>query len=731
VKSTSHPFTALLALALALPLAAGLHAQTPFAGGTIYREFDLGGRFFLHEVDRTERAFFERYRDLEKGLILPNFRLWYLASNAKTLVEARALNAGYADQRYTVTASRLGTWRMQYERDQTPHLFSTNGYMLGAETSRGVYSLPDPRPTTTDWNAAVGNTNFLLSSIGFRSDRDRVSFRVTPGVGWSLQARYDHVRRHGDRPIGMSFGSPGNNTREIPEPVDHVMHAIRITPAYAGRRYQLQLSYDYSAFDNETPRVLADNPLVAASTATGGAATGSTGLAPDNHAHTVTLNAGVSLPLLARVAGSYAIGWRVQDQRFEPYTINTAISVDTLNRLRALPANLDGDVRTSTLFLTGSARPVGPVSLSVRHRRYELDDRTPALTVPGRVVSDRSLSIGDMHRENYSHTRKDTGIEGRWRLTDWIAMNAAYQWQEWSRNEHTRERATATERTPSVGVSLSPLDWLNVRATWLEGRRDGSDYTAVAAAQLPELRKFDQADVDRHRLNLFAEAGPVKNVDLALTYTRGRNDYENSAYGLQQDDNDVAGADVSWTPSPRLGFTVGYLTQRWRSVQRGRFRVPPSQLDNLTYDWVARNRDRVRTTSFTLAGSPIERKLDVSVGLDIIRGRAKMLTANPTPPTGGTEAQNASATAIDLPDRTYRLTPFTAVVRYRLRESWTASVRYSEERFRSSDFRSDELMPSTGGDIFLGNDLENYYARYITVTLAFRPFVAGLRRAPY
>ena len=88
----------------------------------------------------------------------------------------------------------------------------------------------------------------------------------------------------------------------------------------------------------------------------------------------------------------------------------------------------------------------------------------------------------------------------------------------------------------------------------------------------------------------------------------------------------------------------------------------------------------------------------------------------------------ASATASDFPDLRYELDPATAFLRYHVSESWTLSVRYSFERFKQVDFRTDGLQPSTGADIFLGSDPEDYRASYFTLTLAFRPWVPGLRR---
>ena len=41
--------------------------------------------------------------------------------------------------------------------------------------------------------------------------------------------------------------------------------------------------------------------------------------------------------------------------------------------------------------------------------------------------------------------------------------------------------------------------------------------------------------------------------------------------------------------------------------------------------------------------------------------------------------------------------------------------------YNAFDFRTTGLQPATGNHVFLGNDLRNYGARYLTVALSYRP----------
>jgi hypothetical protein len=63
-----------------------------------------------------------------------------------------------------------------------------------------------------------------------------------------------------------------------------------------------------------------------------------------------------------------------------------------------------------------------------------------------------------------------------------------------------------------------------------------------------------------------------------------------------------------------------------------------------------------------------------------------------------------------------------AALRYHFWKQWTASVAYAFEVFDKTNWRTDELNPFVPGvsSLWLGNDLKDYTAHIIALTLGYR-----------
>jgi MtrB/PioB family decaheme-associated outer membrane protein len=718
---------AVLALALLLcwgaagPLPEPAAAQASLLGGTAYGDAELGVRLYLKRPAPTERAWFEQYRDLRPGLVAPSLRGWFDTDDGRSRLELLARVPGQTDENLLLRAQRLGSFTLELERDRTPHVFATTGRLLGSAATRGVLTLPDPRPAAEAYNAAP-----ILKEVATHWTQDRLALRLAPGSFSSL-VQYSRIEKRGDRPMGMPFGSPGNNHREILEPIEHTMQQLRVAPALRRGRYQVQAWYDYSSFENAIPAVVADNPLVATDQATAGSSSGRTALAPSNHAHTLGLQGAMTLPLRGRISTTMSYGWRFQREPLLPYTINTAINTSDL---APLPQHLGGDVRTLLLRVAGTMRPLRTLTVGARFRHFELDDRTPAISLAGRVTADRSVSMVPMESHRYPYTRRSAGADLRWRIAVPLAVQLDYGFDEWQRDTHTREVGQTREHTPRVTLDLTPLHWLSLHSTYLRSERRGDGYAEIATAQLPLIRKHDLADRDRERFDIAAHAAPVPGVGLGASYSFGKNDYVDSEYGRGSDSNRASGVTAHWQPVQRVSFNASYETETFRMGQRSRYRVAPAQLDNESYDWISNTDDRVTTAGVGATAALVPRRLDVGFTWDHTRVTSQMTAHNPATPTGGTDAQNRSATATDFPETRYEYSPLGGFVRYRLTDNWMVSARYRQERFAAVDFRTDGLVPATGADLFMGNDLENYRARLLSFTVRYSPRIPGFVPIP-
>ncbi|MBI3079184.1 MAG: MtrB/PioB family decaheme-associated outer membrane protein [Deltaproteobacteria bacterium] len=721
-------YTTLLQLAgfvIALVGAPGAWAQTELFGLRLSSETEVGGRVFIDRPAKRDRGKFEEYGDVPGGIFLENLRLGLDSKDDRYSLEIRARNAGVNNQNFQLRSSRIGRYAFEFEWDQTPHLFSTTARLLGSRPTPDVFTLVSPRPALSAHNAGSE-----LDTLALRWDTARIATTLTPTPELDFTPEYTRVNKHGDRPIGMAFGSPGSNFREILEPIEQDVHNVRLALSTVKPSYRLQFGYHLSLFENAFTSVTSDNPSVATDTAAAGGSRGRTALAPDNSAHTLSLAGGVNLPLRTRLNANVAYGMRFQNQSFIPHTINSAIPSSGLT----LPqSSLNGDVRTWLVNLSATSRLLDPVLLTAKYRFYRYDDQSDEIHFPERVLNDRTLETEERLANRFPYDKHNASVDGRWQIWTPLAFSAGVGWERWDRSKH-RETGVTDEVMPKATLDYTPTDWLLLRGTYAPSVRTNNGYNALAhlehvveedpvafaASQHLLGRKFDEARRERQRVDLLSQFTPLDNLSAGLTYSLRHDKYPGSFFGLTKDRNWAAGVDVNWAATKWLSFLVSYVREEIKAEQRSRYREPPAQLENDTFDWISRTNDLMDTVTAGVSATVLPRRLDVGSNWSFQHARSKITAFNPTTPSGGTAAQRTSATAQNFPTIRDALSRLETFVRYRLGDRWTTKLAYSFELFRKTDFRTDDLAQSVGSDIFLGNDLRDYTTHIFTFVLGYR-----------
>jgi MtrB/PioB family decaheme-associated outer membrane protein len=706
-----------------LPTAVARLAESPLPSlgpRSLISGGELGYRSFSDAPPSIARAKFEEYKAVPTGLSLLTYLLGYTAGDSVTVFQLNGTNLGQRDQTMRFRGNSPGRYDLQFRWDRIPHTFSTNARSLGSQTSPNVFVLPIPRPDTAAWN----RTSPYLSPVRTLWNATRGAAAYTPSSKWDLRTEYTNIEKSGRRPMGMAFGSPGNNLREILEPIDQTMQDLKFTEGYSTARLQMVGSYDFSLFSNKFTSVTADNPLITADQATAGSSRGRTALAPTNHAHTAVVNAGLNLPRRTRLTASGSYSLWVQDEPFIPVTINSAIVNPLISQL---PDRLGGHSGTSTLYLSGVTRPITPLTLTARFRTFSFRDRVDVEQLPVLIINDRSVAAAE-ERDNLPFTKRNADAGATWRLTRFpLTFSAAYGWEYWTRSE-ARNVAHLQEGTPRLGVDLGLLDWLTLGASYTTGRRRiHGEYIQNTPDDQPLHRRFDQANRDRERTNLLATLMPIDQLTISATWSVGHDAYPDSPYGLQSDRSNMEGGDISWAPVPRVSLDASLTREVFDTRLRSKYRVT-GQLNNPTYDWVANNRDQVRTASGGFHATVVPNRLEAGGRLDYSRASFRMATYNPITPTGGTAAQNFNATASDLPEVTQKYQPMSVFATYLVTPDWGVTVRYQTERWAQNDFRTAGLVPAEGNGIFLGNNLDDYNASFFTLSVSYLPRVLRVAR---
>ena len=709
-------------------------AQTQLGGMNVEGEIEAGGRFYLERPSSKERAKFEEYRDLSPGPFLLGLNLRLSRPDESFFGEFGGSKWGYQDQDYYLSVGRLGRWQFDFLWDQTPHIISTTARFLATEPQRGVFVLSTPRPALSAHNSAPG-----IDEIGVRWDKALMRFAYNVSPDFDLAAEYTRTRKDGDKPMGMAFGSPGNNFYEVLQPIEQTVHDFRLRGAWAQPGYQLQLVYAMSIFENDLTRIRADNPCFGnaapcSASDAAGPATGQSSLPPGNMAHSLSLAGGVNLPMRTRINANAAWSLHVQNDAFLPHTINPALAG---NPDLALPKqNLDGNVQTWLVYLSATTRPFDRVTFGAKYRFYDYADHSRKITFPG-VVLDDSVLEPSRSAGRWSYQKQNAELDARTQLLESLSLTTGVGWERWDRNEH-REVPVSDEFFAKAALDATPTDWLLARLTYRPALRRINSYntrahaehsvvdddTAAAAGQSVLLRKFDESDRDRHKVEGQLQFA-LGNV-LAVTPTASYHwdEYVASPLGLQQETGWSAGIDLSWTPVERVVFSAGYVYERLYQQMRSRSRpvTGTTTFDFVDFDWISNLQDTVQTVYAGVKAALIPKVLELRIDGNYSNSLGEINTRNPIGPASGTAAQDATAKAKRFPAFEDTVLRLETSLRYYFLKNWSANLGYVFESFEKTDWRTDTLNPFIPGvsSIWLGNDLRNYTAHLVGVTFSYR-----------
>ena len=712
---------------------------------------EAGVRFFGERPTQKESAKFEEYRDINQGLYLQGLWLRFFTPDEKYSGEISGRQWGLQDQEYRLSFERRGLWEAGFEWDQMRHIFSTSAQTLLNETSRGVFVLPNPRPPLSAYNNARG-----IDEISVRWDTARMFFKFSLSENADLFAEYTRIHKDGEKPFGMAFGSPGGNAFEVLQPIEQTIHDFRLRGTWATERWQLQAAYAMSVFVNDLDFVRADNPcqptpVPSAPCAAGDIGTtktfGTVSLPPSNMAHTLSLQGGLNLPLRTRISSNFTYSLRLQNDDFLPQTSTNTLPLT--NPSVALPQkSLHGNVQTILFNLNATSRPLPiPVTFTAKYRFYDLIDNSDVVRFQAFVINDQpTVTPGPTFSQRFSYMRQNADLDGRWQIARPLALTLGTAWERWDR-PNTREVPESDEFFAKAAVDVTPTDWLMIRATYLPSFRRINRYNTNALAQVEQnaapgelgqsflLRKYDESDRDRQRVDLMMQITPTETLTITPTASYKFDDYiasglqhdasgpgqKGAMFGLQQAASWSAGMDVNWSPVERLTLAAGYVHESTFQKQRSRTRT--AAMDDPALDWISDNADTIDTYHASMTARLIPSKLDLRFAGNYSYALGRVETRNPN--GAGSALFNSFAgtnsVAARFPAFEDSLLRLEASLRYHFAQAWTASLNYAYEAFRKHDWRTDTINPFVPGDsaIYLGNDLKNYEAHIFGVTIGY------------
>lgn len=690
---------------------------------------------------------FEEYRDIPESVIVPELQFMIGAKKEDFYLEFDSSKLGRDDQNYKLRFGRYGLLDVEFEWDQIPHFFSDGTARTPySHNGNGRYTLATKPDTTA--GAAVNawvTDNASPLKLKLFNGIGRLRVRYTPTPGWNFTAGYSSWNASGKRAFGAINGpSPGSyNISELPEPIDYQTHNIELGGEYAGKGWSVGLKYNGSLFHNNVNALVWDNPInltnevggvvtgPCTSTAayvtngTGGPCQGRIDLYPSNQAHTFVLSGAATLPLKTRFVGTASYGWRLQNDHFLPFTINSAVAQPALPR-----KDLDGDVRPLMVNATLTNSLIPGVDLKAYYRFFDFDNRSKRVRFEdGIIVNDQGTATRlGLSSFPYSYSKQNVGFDAGYRFNRWLTAKFGYVWERMHRER--REVLDSDEHIFGPAIDLTPTDWLLVRMSYKRFLRDAHDYDAgrnvvVYAFEAPEdlreefleaLRKFDEAARKKDKYSLFAQVTPRQNLTIYGGFDFNLDRFPNSEIGVQNDVNYSPSIGFAYAPLEWLTVFADYNWERFDWKMRAMERTSTAQTPEANPDrlWRSRGRDQIHTVSFGTDWRLIEDLLGLRVQYTYSGGNS-LVRASGSTCAGCTRAS-------DYPAVTNRWQELLVRLEYQFHKNLALRFGYFYSRFTGKDFGVDIMKPwmgdvDTGANvqrsIFLGDQIKRPYEAHI------------------
>ena len=721
------------ALGLTIGIATLLFLATPSPAQMELGDFTVSGSIEAgampsHRSGNTSKL--EEYRDLPETVVVPQLELFIDSKKKDFYLEFDSIKTGRDDQSYRMRTGRYGLLDVEFVWDQIPHLFNVDNARTPFNMNDGRYTLPTKPGGPTGANVRDWiNTEARPVDLKLYNGLARFNARYTPTPGWTFSGSYGSQNTAGRRAFGAYFGpSPGNyNITELAEPIDYQTHNIELGGEYAGEGWSLGLKYNGSLFHNNTSTLTWDNPLNLSGLGAGcvdsaaynpaagtGPCRGRFDLYPSNQAHTVTLSGTASLPMKTNFIGAFSYGWRLQNDPFLPFTVNSAVTQPTISR-----GNLDGDVRPTMINASFVNNYFKDVGLKATYRYYDFDNRSKRVLLPnGIIVNDQGAASGDELKSfPYAYAKQNINFDASHNFTRWLTAKLGYGWERMHR-EYARELLNSNEHSFGPTLDIKPTAWTLFRISYRRFIRDASDYDAgrnaaveigetpedVRLSRLAELRKFDEAARDRDKLSFFTQVSPFETLTLHGGFDFTYDNYPRTVIGVQKDIDYAPSLGFVYAPLEWLSIFGDYNWERfdWRlqAIARNTGAGGCPDLEDRTSEncpaatWRSRGNDEIHTVKIGTDMQVIKNLLNLHFQYGFSFGSSEVRSSGNNPASGDTGVVPAS----DYPTIVNRWHEFVARLEYMLHRNLSLKLGYYFNSYSSKDAGVD-IMRLWMGDV--------------------------------
>jgi len=557
---------------------------------------------------------------------------------------------------------------------------------LNLDTARTPYAVSNNQTLPSTWVAAPNTSGMtdLANALHYsdiythRNTLDiAADYHQTQSLSYGLS--FQRTTKEGYKTMGLSIGGFAG-AAILAVPVDYVTDLGQVRISYRKARWQANLSYDFSNFNNDSSSIRWQNAFSTPATSPEGQAA----LDPDNTMQKFTLSGAYRFSQSTQASALVSMGQQKQNESFLPYTINGVSP--------ALPrTSLDGKVNTFAGNVTVNSRFTDNFDMEAKYTQNEQDNDTPVATY-NYIIADGAASSTPRENIPYSFRQRVLSVEGRYRLHKRQKFAAGYDYDVYDR---TYQEVDTTEDNIIWGTYRNQVsekwNWfLRIEA----GKRTGDTYTPVTnppglPTENPLLRKYYMADLKRKLARFAVSYTPQSALQVSFFTDYANNDYYSSEVGLQDSEQNNYSLEFQYRFSDALNFNLGYTLTNMNSTQEG--------MDNAALpstSWIANNDDTVNVVHLGVLYHIIKNKLKLGFDYTYADSEGDITFA-----TGQTA----------YPALTSTRNTFKIYGDYTLNEKSILNVTYLYEDYSEANWAIDGVAPDTISNVLSMGEISPAY----------------------